>query len=125
MPMHLEVKSDNLEMFQWLYENIEDIIPRDNRGNSPLHLAARSGYLAICQLIIENVKNENPTGGLSALSPLHLAARFGHYDICKLFMENSEERNPRTTGQNVGMTLTNLDPRIFRHIATCEIIRPM
>ena len=129
MHKHLAVKSDNLEMFQWLYENIEDIIPRDNRGNSPLHLAARSGYLAICQLIIENVKNENPTCGLSALSPLHLAARFGHYDICKLFMENSEERNPRTTGQNVGMTrgmtLTNLDPRIFRHIATSEIIRPM
>ena len=129
MHKHLAVKSDNLEMFQWLYENIEDIIPRDNKRNSPLHLAARSGYLAICQLIIENVKNVNPTCGLSALSPLHLAARFGHYDICKLFMENSEERIPRTTGQNVGMTrgmtLTNLDPRIFRHIATSEIIRPM
>ena len=119
--MHLAVKSDNLEILQWLYENIERIIPRDNRGNTPLHLAARSGYLAICQLIIENVKNKNPTGGLSGLSPLHLAARFGHYDICKLFMENIEERNPRPTGQNVVMTQSNLDPRNYRHIASREI----
>ena len=66
--------------------------PRDSYGYTPLHYAAESGYLAICQLIITNVEDKNPglrsSGGLT---PLHLAATKGHYDICQLFMENIPE----------------------------------
>ena len=52
------------------------------------HLAAKRGYLSICQLIIENIE-EHPTE-LFGKYPLHLAAENGHFSIRQLVISKNE-----------------------------------
>jgi len=70
---------------------------------TPLHFAAENGYLSICQLIIQNLKAENPNtnpildyveGDRGNENPLWLAYYENHLDICKLIMENLKDKNP-------------------------------
>ena len=58
-----------------------------------MHCAAESGFLNVYQLIMENIKDINPTNG-SGDTPLSLAAKAGHLDVCKFIVENVTEKNP-------------------------------
>ena len=58
-----------------------------------MHCAAESGFLNVYQLIMEYIKDINPTNG-SGDTPLSLAAKAGHLDICKFIVENVTEKNP-------------------------------
>ena len=61
---------------------------------TPLHIAAESGQLSVCQLIISNIEDKNPKATYG-LTPFHLAAEAGHLDICQLFISNIEDnKNP-------------------------------
>ena len=60
------------------------------------HKAAEDGHLSICQLIIENSENKNPTDRYG-LTPLHLAAENGHLSICELIINNVSDKNPECT----------------------------
>ena len=62
---------------------------------TPLHYAARKGYLQICQEIIERVDDKNPKD-LSGMTPLHHAAANGSMGVCRLILKNVDERNPKT-----------------------------
>ena len=64
----------------------------------PLHLAARIGRLDFCQLIVENIVNNNPENN-NGVTPLHNAVRYGHLDICRLMIV---DKNP---ANNYGWTL--------------------
>ena len=70
------------------------INPRDWLGNTPLHIAATGGHLAICELIIDNLTNKNPKD-FNGITPLHWAAHNGHLSICQLIMRNCDEKNPK------------------------------
>ena len=71
-------------------------------GHTPLHFAARNGHLSICQLIIQNLKADDPdTDGIldfktdNDLNPLWLAYYEGHenrLDICKLIIESMQNK---------------------------------
>ena len=86
-------------------------------GNTPLHIAAGNGHVAIYRLIMEKVEDKNPMGQNLPLmkikgqkpnqlktyeyiyheqeyTPLHLAALNGHFSTCKLILENVVEKNP-------------------------------
>ena len=87
-------------------------------GNTPLHVAAGNGHVAIYCLIMENVADKNPMGQnlprmkykqqkpnqlhwsnestayIPEYTPLHLAAINGHFSTCKLIIENVVEKNP-------------------------------
>ena len=68
--------------------------------SSPLHVAAESGYLNACRLIMENIKDKNPLRICNKklfivnvhksmrTTPLHLAALNGHFNICETILEN-------------------------------------
>ena len=74
--------------------------------SSPLHVAAESGYLNACRLIVENIKDKNPLRICKKkpivvlghkgkrTTPLHLAALNGHLDICELILENINGKIP-------------------------------
>ncbi|XP_074660814.1 uncharacterized protein LOC141913248 isoform X2 [Tubulanus polymorphus] len=62
----------------------------DNRGCFPLHLAAWSSNVEICQLLLTNGPslanaNEQNTEGDTAL---HTAAQYGHTDVVSVLLEN-------------------------------------
>ena len=50
-----------------------------------MHIAAKEGYLNICQLILENTHKKNPN--CLGYTPLDLAANNGHFEICKLIVK--------------------------------------
>ena len=63
-------------------------------GWTPLHYAAKDGYSATCELIINEVKDKNPKSE-SGLTPLHFAARNGQLSICQLIVDNVQDKNPK------------------------------
>ena len=85
-PLHLSARPDYLDFFS------------DFTSGFPLHVSIMNGgpmngHLAICELIIKNIDNKNPTDN-NGKTPLHMAAQCGFLDICKLIMKNVEDKNP-------------------------------
>ena len=60
---------------------------------SPLHVAARSGTLALFEYILGKVKN-NITEGRHGLTAMHIAASQGHLEIVKFLAESGFDKNP-------------------------------
>ena len=120
-PLHFAACYGKIEICQFIIADLNDKNPKnkdgvtpvtplylaancfgyfDNRGDTPLHLAASMGHLNICKLIIKGVQVKNPENN-DGDTPLHLAAEHGHLDICKLIIKDIEDKNP---GNNYGDT---------------------
>ena len=99
----------NLEVFQFVFQNATKKNPRMHHiylptsipgvsENTPLHVAAENGHLAICQLIIPYLKGgKNPRNKSLGRTPLELAASNGHFEICQLFMSKIKMKNPENS----------------------------
>ena len=59
--------------------------PRSNTGSTTLHLAARSGHLNICKLIIENTLDINTVDNKDR-TPKALAENNDHFEVAQLFV---------------------------------------
>ena len=96
-------------------------------GQTPLHFAAEHGYLSICQLIIQNLKADDPdTDGIldyktEEENPLFLAFYENHFDICKLIIENLKDKNPDFNANEEYGTALHEFARMG-HLDICEII---
>ena len=42
------------------------------------------GHLKVCQIVIENAKDKNPTDDRQ--TPFYIAAELGHFDMCPFFI---------------------------------------
>jgi len=75
----------------------EDKCPRNNNGNTPLHVSAMYGHVDTFNFIMSVVENKNPTNNIG-LTPLHFAAFSGHLAICEAIIDklNNWEINPRS-----------------------------
>ena len=40
-------------------DKIKDKNPADLKGRTPLHIAAKNGYLAVCELILDELEDRN------------------------------------------------------------------
>ena len=67
---------------------------------SVLHFAAFNNNLEVYRMIIQKVKDKNPSYGTGD-TPLHFAARKGHFSIAELIVNNIDDLNPRN---NKGQT---------------------
>ena len=94
------------------------------------HLAAKRGYLSICQLIIENIE-EHPTE-LYGKYPLHLAAENGHFSICQLIITKNKNKsqpqvnNPQNFDDIFDFDFQDNTPIHLAtqngHLAVCELL---
>ena len=75
-------------------EKSGDVNPSNEEGETPLHLAAYHGHLAICEVIIQELENVDPEEN-DGSTPLHVAAKRGHLEIFKLIFDKIEVKNPR------------------------------
>ena len=76
-----------------IIRKISDKNPKDKNGNTPLHEAAKSGQLRICELLTNNINDVNPKNNEGTM-PLHLAAKSGHVEICNLLLMTTQQPNP-------------------------------
>ena len=58
--MHLAVKSGNLEIFKWIFDNTEDKNTHDFHRITPMHPSAHSDNLEILQLIFNHIEDKQP-----------------------------------------------------------------
>jgi len=71
----------------------------DSSSETPLHRAARGGWLDICRLIIDMVDNKNPVKSKEngspypSCTPLHVAAEFGHIEVCQLIIDKVQDQS--------------------------------
>ena len=45
-----------------LLQNLTNKNPKDNLGDTPLHLASNKGHLQVCKLLMKNLTDKNPKG---------------------------------------------------------------
>ena len=69
-------------------------------GYTPLHEAARRGWLDTGRYIIDRVGDKNQLNNHN-ITPLHLAAGNGHVNFCRLIIDKVEDKNP---GNRLGET---------------------
>ena len=67
------------------------MIPSNNLL-TPLHSAARRGFLDICDLLLKDSRVEAAVGlGSGWVQPFHLACMSGNRELCELFLRNGAD----------------------------------
>ena len=95
-------------------------------GMSPLHIAAVTGNLELCNLILSHVVEKNPKS-INGWTPLHLAAANGHLEIVRNIVENVDYENifgtmKMNSTRNHGWTPLNFASR-NRHSGICRLLK--
>ena len=89
---------DALYLFKLTIDNTKDpetLNPAGpNNSNTVLHNAASSNLLEAYKMIMDKVKDKNPSNSIGC-TPLHFAARNGHLRICELIVKEIKDLNPR------------------------------
>ena len=69
---------------QWVLENN----PFGKNGETMLHSAAKNGNVKLCEMILDNLEddNKNPKSK-TGMTPLHYAAESGHVEIYRMIIE--------------------------------------
>ena len=96
----LDQDPNDLYLFNLIIDNTKDpetLNPASsdpNSTNTVLHIAASNNYLEAYKMIMDKVKDKNPSN-IKGCTPLHFAAKEGHFRICELILNNVEDVNPR------------------------------
>ena len=76
-----------------MVSEINDKNPINRYGDTPLHLAAKNGYLEIVKCIMDNIDDKSPKDN-QGRTPLHLAAKYNQIDVCKYIVAVIDDKNP-------------------------------
>jgi ankyrin repeat protein len=76
----------------------------DQRGNTPLHLAARMGFVEVVQIFLDQRCGVGPRNA-AQMTPIQLAAQHGHLDVVKALYEHVSSK-------------PNSDPKLKPHLST-------
>ena len=77
-----------------LIKNSTTIHPKDEYGLTPLHYAAKYGYISVCQMLLEKFTDKNPKCQLDE-TPFLLAVESNNYFVCELIIRKCKESYPR------------------------------
>jgi ankyrin repeat protein len=78
---------------------------------SPLHVAAGSGSLELCEYILEKTKNSIQPGRQD-VTPMHLAALRGHLEIVKFLIENHFDKNAQDVKGNTPLHFAAMNGQV-------------
>lgn len=94
--LHLAASGGNIEICQFLINNIQGIVDMSKtNGETPLHEASSKGQIEVCKLLVDKMGIDKNPKDNQGRTPLHLAALKGHLEVCKFLLEHVEgEKNP-------------------------------
>ena len=98
IPFQYSAKYGNLEVCRFFIKNTDNKNPKDDEGETPLHIAAKNGKFQVCQMIFEaGIDDKNPKASeyIDGFTPLHLAAANNHLSVCHLIIKNNLDANPK------------------------------
>lgn len=84
--LHAAVEDDRLDVVQWLLAQGEDVHCRNSEGETPLHRAARCGYLPLVRFLVEDAKADPASHDEDRQTPLHAAADAGQLPVIKYLL---------------------------------------
>ena len=94
-PLHFAaMMDDDTSYCANLIKNDTINYPTDESGMTPLHYAAKYGYISVCQLLLEKFTDKNPKNLLGE-TPFALAVEFDNYFVCELIIRKCKENNSR------------------------------
>ena len=94
-PLHFAAMMyDDTNYCHTLIKNYTINHPKDESGMTPLHYAAKYGYISVCQLLLEKFTDKNPKNVLDE-TPFALAVQSDNYLVCELIIRKCKEKNPR------------------------------
>lgn len=86
-PIYYTTEADTTEL---LINAGAAVNAKDDEGMSPLHAAAKNGYLDVAKMLIDNGAEVNATDKQKQ-TPLHAAAENGQAEMCELLLNNGAE----------------------------------
>lgn len=75
-----------LKTARWLHRAGVPMNAQDRGGNTPLHIAALGGELALVKFLVENGADVNLQNA-DKRTPLHYAAAYGHAELCAVLIQ--------------------------------------
>ena len=85
-----DLLSDYLEVYKYILKNVLDRNPRDDTGQTPLHVALSGSLLRnanlnkeVFKFILENIDDKNPEDN-NGVTPKDIALEYGYYEIFEL-----------------------------------------
>ena len=78
-PLHLATNKDNHFTFNMILKKVKDKNPKDSSGTTPLHIAAKYGYLRICIDLLQQFNGDLMPTDNAGRTPLHYAAEYGNF----------------------------------------------
>ena len=116
------VEVGNFEKCKVILEKIRHKNPPNQLGVTPLHIAAKNGYLEIVRSLLGKVQNKNPACH-EGITPLHKAAENGHFHVCKFIldsfrMNHNKDKNPPSNNGTTPLHLAALNG----HLNVCKFI---
>ena len=96
----------------------EQALTPNEQGETPLLLAARNNHFDVCQLIIEQSEEKNPSNGIDGYTPLHEAAKNGNTKLCKLIIDSISDKNPKCSDGKTPIHFAAL----HGHLDVCELM---
>jgi ankyrin repeat protein len=100
-PLHLACESGNAEIVKVLFLNGADPNITDNKGVTPLHVAAKEGFIDIAEVLLQYENADINVVDLDLMTPLHYAARHNKLEMMKFLLRKgadiqSQDRDSHT-----------------------------
>jgi len=99
--LHLAARANNLDFIKKLLKEVPtlNLVPQNNKGNTPLHLAASEGFSEIVAFFLRQASISDQIRNIYLDLPLHFAALNGQLDIVKQLVNRNNVNTKGYSGR--------------------------